>query len=906
MASYKPTKSMQAAAIRALKWRKEYNRGGTAVGVTRANQLKNREPLSESTVKRMFSFFSRHSSNDHLFSKKEKDGGPTAWRIAWDLWGSNEGFAWSRRIANQLKDERAIAITGPMKKALQNKADEHNEKYGDDPKRKTNVRTLSAVFRRGVGAYKTNPGSVRPNVNSPEQWALARVNSFLYALRNLKFRSGKHDLDLLPSAHPLSSKENSDRIAHMDIESRHIKDIRETEDSVIVEFGKSESQDDEMMENSYHEEDERGEEVEETRDADLPEDLETKEETTDEERSEETPDPIPLDPATRFYTEKVERYFEFDRTKIDEESRTVHIGVSSEQPVERSFGLEVLDHNRTSINMEFMRSGRAPLLLDHDPKRQIGVVESFDIDDENKRTVAKVRFSKSKDAQEIFEDVRDAIRQNISIGYTVDKMEKDGDRDGMPVYRVLGWTPLEISSVSIPADSSAQVGFARSKEIEKIDINPTLKQETIMENVENKTPEISVEELRGDFAKEAKAIMDLAKLHNQTDLGTEAVANGQTLDGFRSKLLEKIASQPLDLPSNVEMNQKEQREYSLVRAVRAAQSGNWKDAGFEKEISDEIALRSGKEARGFYMPTSFGFEKRDQVVGTNSSGGFLKPTDHLADNFIEALYARLVVGRAGAQVLNNLKGDVNIPKMSASIDNASFVSENSAPSESAATFAQVSMSPKTLGAYVDVSRKLMMQSSPSVEALLRNDIINSFARKIDEVALEGGSSNEPSGVIAGATGNVVSLGTNGAAISYAKIVDLVKEVENDNAILNDGSVYFVTNPKVVGSLRQTAKQSSGVEGNFILGDNNRILGAEVLSTTLCPSDLSKGTGSNLSAMIYGDFSQLMLGFFSGVDILVDPYTGSSAATTRIAAFQDCDAALRNSDSFGVIKDIIAS
>jgi HK97 family phage major capsid protein len=176
----------------------------------------------------------------------------------------------------------------------------------------------------------------------------------------------------------------------------------------------------------------------------------------------------------------------------------------------------------------------------------------------------------------------------------------------------------------------------------------------------------------------------------------------------------------------------------------------------------------------------------------------------------------------------------------------------------------------------------MMQSDPSVENLLRQDVLNTFARKIDEVAIEGGSSNEPSGILASSTGNVVAIGTNGGAVTYSKIVDMIEAVEVDNAILNDASVKFLGNPKVTANLRTISKQSSGVEGNFILGEDQRILGYDYLSSTLVPSDLSKGTGSNLSAMIFGDFSQLLLGFYSGVDVIVDPYTGSSAGTTRLA------------------------
>jgi hypothetical protein len=447
MASYKPTAGMVAEAKKGLEWRREHGRGGTAVGIARARDIVNGKSLSESTVKRMFSFFSRHEVDKKAegFRPAEK-GYPSNGRIAWALWGGDAGFSWSRKISNQLKneDERAKEtrdpISGAMRKALENKAKEHNEKHGGDKRKKTNVRTLSAVFRRGVGAYKTNPQSVRPTVNSPEQWALARVNSFLYCLRNLKFRSGKHDTDLLPAAHPLSSKRNDDTITNMSEEHRHIKDVRETEDSYIIEFGKAEEMMEDMEENSYHDEEEKAHHDEEERSSDIDNEEISKEEidqiAEDEYVAKESHEDV-----LRFYAEEnLQRAFEFDRNKIDEEKRTVVIGVSSEEPVERRFGMEVLGHADNEINMEFMSSGRSPLLLDHDATKQIGVVEEFGLDAENKRTVAKVRFSKNAQADEVFRDVVDGIRQNISVGYEVKSMKKRKIRKVMskPIESTLG------------------------------------------------------------------------------------------------------------------------------------------------------------------------------------------------------------------------------------------------------------------------------------------------------------------------------------------------------------------------------------------------------------------------------------------------------------------------------------
>lgn len=220
----KPTATMANNAERGLALRKKHKRGGTSIGVARANQLVARENLSLSTIKRMYSFFSRHEvdKQGQGFNSGE-EGYPSAGKIAWLLWGGDSGFSWSKSKRDQIEREEAKSgwfdheflenniptitkVSAAVKKGLKKKADDHNEKHGDSKTKKTNVRTLTSVFNRGVGAYRSNPSSVRPTVNSEEQWAYARVNSYLYALRNGKFRSGKHDTDLFPKGHPLSSK----------------------------------------------------------------------------------------------------------------------------------------------------------------------------------------------------------------------------------------------------------------------------------------------------------------------------------------------------------------------------------------------------------------------------------------------------------------------------------------------------------------------------------------------------------------------------------------------------------------------------------------------------------------------------------------------------------------------------
>ncbi|MEK9767830.1 MAG: phage portal protein [Betaproteobacteria bacterium] len=219
-----PTEEMANDARRGLEMRKEFGRGGTSVGVARARQLINKQRLSPSVVRRMFSFFSRHEVDKRAEGFRQGEAGyPSAGKIAWLLWGGDSGFRWSRRKVAELdkardnekeiesfvsvsysaSEEKAEPLTGAIKKTIAKKVSDHNDEHGDKRGKRVTQRMLEAVFRRGVGAYRTNPESVRPNVQGPEQWGIARVNVFLRAVRTGRFPSGKFDTDLLPKGHPL-------------------------------------------------------------------------------------------------------------------------------------------------------------------------------------------------------------------------------------------------------------------------------------------------------------------------------------------------------------------------------------------------------------------------------------------------------------------------------------------------------------------------------------------------------------------------------------------------------------------------------------------------------------------------------------------------------------------------------
>lgn len=616
-------------------------------------------------------------------------------------------------------------------------------------------------------------------------------------------------------------------------------------------------------------------------------------ENEDEPVVEETTEEVTVVPEEdrREVIELEHRSVEIRKDWLDKEKRTVRIAVSSEEPVERSFGTEILEHSADAIDLGFLNSGRAPLLLSHDPEQQIGIIEKTEIGSDAVLR-ADVRFGKGALANEVFQDVVDGIRTNISVGYRIDELSKiEREETGQVEFRAVRWTPMETSIVSIPADQS--VGVGRSAPTQ-----PVPKEEITMEQDQVDVESVRTEE-RAAYSKQCAEIIALGAKHNSRDLANDAIGKGYSIEQFRGLLLEKIGdAKPLEL-AEPDISPKEERQFSFLRAIHASATGDWREAGYEREVSDEIAKISGRSPKGFYAPGS-AWGQRNIIAGTDADGGFLKGTDHMGGEFIEALRGRLVVAGLGARIMSGLKGDISIPKISAGAA-AAFVGEGSAVAEQNQTFAAVTLAPKTLGAFTDISRKLSAQSDPSAEAVVRDDLLNAVAAKLEDVTIEGDGSNEPTGITKTSGIGSVAIGTNGGAPTWASVVNLVKECEVDNALMTD-NLAFLTNPKVKAKLSSTAK-GSGDSVMIMESPWDSLYGYPVGITTHVPGDLTKGsTSGSCSAMIFGDFSQLMMGFWSSPDILVDPYTGGSAGNTRVIVMQDVDVAVRHAQSFAACLD----
>ena len=866
MAKYKgedidltPTEAMAEEAQKGLDWRKEFGRGGTEVGVARARQLVNRQEVSAETVRRMHSYFSRHEvdKEGEGFSPGE-DGYPSAGRIAWALWGGDVGQSWARNKDRQLdkidEDKREY--------------EEYVRPYPNEHSARLTNPDKYDIFRREKDAGGKGIDFIYGINDQGSEIQAIRFDEKEFTEEEAKQWLKDNDFDYI-----LFEAALKERGAKM--ENRHVVDVQETEDTVTVVFEKHHAEPSEEMteEKMGHEEEEKME------------------------HEDERKEPITLD----------YRAMHLDDKAIDEETRTVRVGVSSEEPVKRQFGMEVMDHTKENMNLEFLNSGRAPLLLDHDMEKQIGVVESVELDENARRLRASVRFGKGEQASEVFNDVVDGIRQNISVGYRVDKkVEREDDPEDY--YRV-ATTPMEISIVSIPADQSNLVGVGRSS-------SETLKS-TIQIKEKDMSEKIDLDAVRAEAAKSAsknaKEIMTLARKHNKADLGEDAIGRGIDIAEFRGELLDVIGNdKPLDTPVTViEQSAKEKRTYSLGRMIQAQVTGDWKNAGYERELSDEITRRTGKQSQGFYVPD---FAWRSGVMTTAATGAIagenvtdqFVPTIQRGDLFIEALRAKQVMANLGVTYLGGLTNRVRMPKIATGAA-AGFVEEAGDVSDQSPTDAGVTLQPRTLGAFATMSRLLMLESIPAIEQIVQDDLLRSIADKIEYYAINGsGSSGQPTGILT--DGNVnnldISAGTDVAALTWADITDLVKLVEEDNGVVNAATLGFLTNPKVKAKMANTVKVAT-TDSVMLLNDPwNAIYGYKAEFTNNVPSDLDPGDGgSDASAMIFGDFSQLMVGLFGAPSIIVDPYSGSKSGDVQISVMQEVDVALRNAISFAKTDEI---
>ena len=610
----------------------------------------------------------------------------------------------------------------------------------------------------------------------------------------------------------------------------------------------------------------------------------------------------------RDYEEKsLQRDFTLEIKQVEKQDRTIEFPFSSELPVERYFGNEVLEHSREAANLKRLNDG-APFLWNHNPDQVLGVVERAYIDEKKKRGYAKVRFSEEEFADSKFRDVKNKILRNISFGYVINKAE---EVDNSIVAR--DWEAFEVSLVSIPADNSIGISRSINNKNEANHMQNNDKKDNILEEahvsassdalpskltIKNMTTSdkeldlVRSEDAVNKALKSDRARFDqirkTGKKYDMNDLADEYIREGRSVQEFNQAVMdqwnpEKITPKPQD--AEIGLSEAETRSFSFLRALnylanpgdRAAREA----AAFEIEASNAAAKKAGRVSRGITVP--YDVMTRDLKTSPATQGGNLVQTDLDAANFIDLLRNNSVLDQAGATILTGLQGNIAIPRQSGAAT-AYWVAEGGAPTESQQAIQQVSMVPRTCGAFTDISRKLLIQSSIDVEQMVRNDIAKVIALEIDRAALYGtGSSNEPLGLH-----NTSGIGTESITANnptFAQVVNMESDVAAANALM--GNLAYITGATIRGAMKVKAKDSGS--GLFLWDGNNTVNGYNAyMSNQVEAGDLW-----------FGNWSDCIIGYWSSLDLLVDPYTHSTSGTIRITALQDVDVAFRHAASFSL-------
>lgn len=582
--------------------------------------------------------------------------------------------------------------------------------------------------------------------------------------------------------------------------------------------------------------------------------------------------------------------------------KTVEASLSSETPYYRpGEGNEVLSHSPKAVDLS---RSPLPLLTSHNrAETPVGIIENVRIAGGKLR--GTLRFGGSQRALDVWEDVKAGVLRSISVGYVVLATEPRG-KDG---YTVTRWMPYEASLVSVPADPT--VGIGRSIQGDH---------NTMDQNTQPLESPLSRSQRRGAARSDAdsrEAMREISAIQEQFKVPSHQVRefidqNGLDLDEFRRFVLSTVKAPGGGLRAcenpEIGLSRGEVAKFSFVKAILAQVDPQFgmRHAGLELEASRAMSQKLGREAQGIFIPPEVMLQ-RDMTVGTASEGGYLRPTEHLGDSFIDVLRNASHVMTLGVSQLNGLRGDVSIPKKTGT-STAYWVTEGSAPTESGMAFSQVSLSPKTVAGWSDFTRKLLLQSSPDIETLVRADLAATLAVEIDRAAINGsGVGAEPLGILNTSGIGSVAIGDNGGAPTWEHVLDLEQALALSNA--DAGALAYLATTKIRRKLKSTLKVSGDAGAGFVWQDGNEpgvgaMNGYRAMASNNLPSTLTKGTGTNLSALILGNWSDLFIGQWGGLDILVDPFSLSTSGGFRVTAFLDVDIALRRAASFAAIKDAV--
>lgn len=579
---------------------------------------------------------------------------------------------------------------------------------------------------------------------------------------------------------------------------------------------------------------------------------------------------------------------------------TLEFSLSSEAPVERWWGTEILSHEPGAVRMDRIDSQAAPLLFNHDWDDPIGMIESGRI--ESGRIVVKANLFDTARANEVRAMIEGGLR-NVSIGYEIHTLEEDVKKAR---YTATDWTPLEASIVTVPADISVGVGRSEETSSKPVRINRTHRGDAAMANEVNEaaaaaessavsvtpngTPEQRATPMQIEQGRH-NAITNLAKANNLDERMTHHwISSGASLEEVSTDILKVMAerSKSVSVPAMLDMTPKEVSQYSVVRAVRAALSKDWSKAGLELEAHKAVMSRSGAQPRNgnsFFVPMDVQVRgQRDMTVAGVSGSQYLVTTQNQPGAFIDLLRNDSVVLGLGATRLTGLTGNITIPRMTAGGTAYWLGDENTTITESQATLGQVSLTPKNVAALTEITHQLIQQSDPSVEQLVMNDLAQVLALAVDVACLRGsGGSGQPQGIVG--TSGVGSFDTD-STNTYSDVLDAQVDVAAANA-LRPGCAY-VADPASAALLLARSRFAST---DTPVWDGNLLAGTMAGFPAKATNQMSANT------MLFGWWPSIIVAEWGMLELAVNPFSDFTRGLSQIRAWYTMDTAMRYPAAF---------
>lgn len=423
-----------------------------------------------------------------------------------------------------------------------------------------------------------------------------------------------------------------------------------------------------------------------------------------------------------------------------------------------------------------------------------------------------------------------------------------------------------------------------------------------------------LKEQRGTLAEELRSIMGAAETEKR-DLTDEQEKRADEITAEIEALDKKIASAEkreqilaanesrthrAKQAKNEETEKEEIRaRFSIAKAIMGQEKRSKLD-GVEAEMQQEGEkdLRAiGKSAEGLALPAMlFGREQRDLTVGTPTAAGVTVDTE--LSSAIEFLYPRTVIEGMGATIMTGMTSNYDLIRQNGGTT-AAWEGEITENDETNSTFENIPMRPKRVGAYSRFSKQLLLQSSISVDSHVNEQLSIAIGQALEIAAINGtGANNQPTGILNASGVQTVEIDTNGGAPTREKLLEMVKLVTEANA--DYGTLAYLTSPGVRFKLQNTTVDAGS--GRFVWEEMLNLLGYNAQISNLVPTDLTKGAGTDLHAIIFGNWAELYMAQWGGLDLVVNPYSNARTAQVEVVANSWWDINFRHTQSFAVIKD----